>query len=62
MGSETCMTSVDIYCKIHSFKKKIKIEIFVVQVLQSRINNQTITQAKIGAFLDHAMKKVCQKL
>uniref|UniRef100_A0A8B9RSX9 Tetratricopeptide repeat protein 17 n=1 Tax=Accipiter nisus TaxID=211598 RepID=A0A8B9RSX9_9AVES len=27
------------------------------QVLQSRINNQTITQAKIGAFLDHAMKK-----
>ncbi|KFV13218.1 Tetratricopeptide repeat protein 17, partial [Tauraco erythrolophus] len=27
------------------------------QVLHSRINNQTITQAKIGAFLDHAMKK-----
>nr|XP_010305968.1 PREDICTED: tetratricopeptide repeat protein 17 [Balearica regulorum gibbericeps] len=27
------------------------------QVLYSRINNQIITQAKIGAFLDHAMKK-----
>ncbi|KFQ16435.1 Tetratricopeptide repeat protein 17, partial [Leptosomus discolor] len=27
------------------------------QVLHSRINNQTITQAKIGAFLDHAMRK-----
>ncbi|NWS46730.1 TTC17 protein, partial [Probosciger aterrimus] len=28
------------------------------QVLHSRINNQTISQAKIGAFLDHAMKKL----
>ncbi|XP_053922628.1 tetratricopeptide repeat protein 17 isoform X1 [Cuculus canorus] len=27
------------------------------QVLRSRINNQNITQAKIGAFLDHAIKK-----
>ncbi|XP_061854180.1 tetratricopeptide repeat protein 17 isoform X1 [Colius striatus] len=28
------------------------------QVLHSRINNQTATQAKIGAFLDHAMRKL----
>ncbi|KAJ7406142.1 Tetratricopeptide repeat protein 17 [Pitangus sulphuratus] len=27
------------------------------RVLHSRINNESITQAKIGAFLDHAMKK-----
>ncbi|XP_074765492.1 tetratricopeptide repeat protein 17 isoform X2 [Athene noctua] len=27
------------------------------QVLHSRINNQTVTQAKIEAFLDHAMRK-----
>ncbi|XP_056203768.1 tetratricopeptide repeat protein 17 isoform X2 [Falco biarmicus] len=27
------------------------------QVLHSRINNQSITQVKIGAFLNHAMKK-----
>ncbi|XP_055573366.1 tetratricopeptide repeat protein 17 isoform X2 [Falco cherrug] len=27
------------------------------QVLHSRINNQSITQVKIGVFLDHAMKK-----
>ncbi|NXG52378.1 TTC17 protein, partial [Psilopogon haemacephalus] len=27
------------------------------QVLHARINNQTVTQAKIGAFLDHALKK-----
>jgi len=41
-------------------KKKKKIQCFVVQVLHSRINNQSVTQVKIGAFLDHAMKKVCQ--
>uniref|UniRef100_A0A8D2N7Q0 Tetratricopeptide repeat domain 17 n=1 Tax=Zonotrichia albicollis TaxID=44394 RepID=A0A8D2N7Q0_ZONAL len=31
------------------------------QVLHSRINNETITLAKIGVFLDHAMKKVKQE-
>lgn len=52
------MTSLAIYCKI-SLKKKIKSS---VQILHSRINNQAITQEKMEAFLDHAMKKVSQNL
>lgn len=53
------MTSLAIYCKISLKKKKNKSS---VQILHSRINNQAITQEKMEAFLDHAMKKVSQNL
>lgn len=55
------MALADLVCKIYSVVRG-KNKIFVFQVLHSRINNETITLTKIGVFLDHAMKKVCQSV